>query len=245
MSIIVPTYNERENIRKLIELLDSNLKEYEYEIVVVDDASPDGTADEAEKLGKLYPVKVVRRPGKLGLTSAIYDGIRASKGKFVVVMDADLQHPPEVVPRLIKKLEECDLVVASRYVRGGKIENWSTTRRLMSIGATLIARIFIPGCVRVHDPLSGFFAARREILEHWKPVEPKGYKALVELLHSAREARVCEEPFIFRGRVRGKSKLSSKVILAFLKVALKLGFKRVLLVTGLFLAVLLAALLAT
>lgn len=226
VSVIVPTYNERENIAELIRQLDNYLKDYDYEIVVVDDNSPDGTAAVAEELSSRYPVKVLKRPGKMGLTSAIHDGLRISSGKVLVVMDADLQHPPEDVPKLVERTRECDIVVASRYAPGGGIENWSITRRILSRGATLLARVLVPGCSKVRDPVSGFFATRREILEKWKPVEPRGYKALVEILNTARGVRVCEEPYIFRERGRGASKLSTRVMLSYIKLLLVLGLRR-------------------
>lgn len=237
VSIVVPTYNERENIPKLVELLDKYMKNYSYEIVIVDDNSPDGTAQIAEKLAEKYPIRVLKRPGKLGLSSAIYDGIRISRGRVVVVMDADLQHPPDAVPRLVEKTKKCDIVIGSRYVTGGGVENWSFTRRLISIGAILLARTIVPGCSRVKDPVSGFFAVRREILETWGPVEPEGYKVLVEILNRSRNARVCEEPYVFKGREHGVSKLTIKVMLSYVKTLIKLGLKRFAVITALFILV--------
>ncbi|MGC8982195.1 MAG: polyprenol monophosphomannose synthase [Desulfurococcaceae archaeon] len=228
VSVVVPTYNERENIGVLIELLDKHLKGFDYEVVVVDDNSPDGTAEVAEELAKRYPVKVVKRPGKLGLASAIFDGINASSGDVIVVMDADLQHPPELVPALLERLGKCDLVIASRYVRGGRIEEWSLLRKVFSVGAVLLARLLVPGCFYVKDPVSGFFAIKRGLLRGWKPIEPRNYKVLVELLKELRGARVCEVPYVFKGRRRGTSKLSKSVIAAYVKVLIKLGFLRLL-----------------
>ncbi|MEM4061379.1 MAG: polyprenol monophosphomannose synthase [Desulfurococcaceae archaeon] len=231
VSIVVPTYNERENVPRLIELIDEKLRGlFSYEVVVVDDNSPDGTAEVAEKLSEKYPVRVLKRPGKLGVTSAIYDGMRASHGRIIVVMDADLQHPPEVIPRLIERSRTCDIVVASRYCPGGGVENWSTMRKLVSTGAVLLARILVPNCSRVKDPVSGFFALRREVAEAWKPIEPRGFKALVEILGTHRNARVCEEPYLFRGRARGSSKLSSNVMLSYVKLLVKLGWRRIALI---------------
>ncbi|MDJ0269482.1 MAG: glycosyltransferase [Aigarchaeota archaeon] len=117
-----------------------------YEVVIVDDSSPDGTADYAEGLSRIYPVRVVRRPGKLGLSSAVLDGVRASRGSVVAVMDADLQHPPEVLPAMLKKLMDygCDVVIASHYVEGGSVGSWSFHRRLVSWGAILVAKVLLP-----------------------------------------------------------------------------------------------------
>ena len=223
VSVILPTYNERENIVKLVEMLAEYLSNYEYEIIVVDDNSPDGTAEVAEKLSSKYPLVVIKRPRKMGLTSAIYDGVKSSSGDVVVVMDADLQHPPSLVPVLVSKTSECDIVIASRYVKGGGIEKWSFTRRVISAGAVLITRLLVAECRAVKDPVSGFFAARREVLLRWKPVVPEGYKALVEILKYAKPTRVCEVPYVFRSRGRGRSKLSSGVIFSYIKLLLKLA----------------------
>jgi Glycosyltransferases involved in cell wall biogenesis len=222
VTVILPTYNEKENIVHVIEQLAENLKNYDYEIIVVDDNSPDGTADVAESLKNKYPVKVIRRPRKLGLTSAIYDGVINASGDVIVVMDADLQHPPSLVPKLVSKLDNCDIVIASRYIKGGGIQEWSLIRRIVSIGAILIARILLSECRTVRDPVSGFFAARREMLIRWKPITPEGYKALVEILATVKPRNVCEEPYVFKSRGRGSSKLSSKIILSYIKLFFKL-----------------------
>lgn len=223
VSIIIPTYNERENITVLIEELAKYMSAYNYEIVIVDDNSPDGTADIAEALSRKYPVKILRRPGKLGLTSAIYDGFRASTGNLLVVMDADLQHPPSIVPRLVERARECDVVIASRYIKGGKIEKWSFIRKTISIGAITLARLIVPECRSVKDPVSGFFAIRRELMEKWSPIAPYGYKALVEILASVKPIKVCEEPYVFRARSRGGSKLGLRTIISYLKILIILN----------------------
>lgn len=221
-TIIVPTYNEKENIGKLIELLAEHLKDYNYEIIIVDDNSPDGTAEVAESYSLRYPVKVVRRPGKMGLVSAIYDGVKSSSGNVIVVMDADLQHPPSLVPRLVTKTQECDVVIASRYLKGGGIERWDLSRRIVSFGAVLVTRLLVRECRKVKDPVSGFFAVRREVISRWKPLVPEGYKALVEILGTTKPRRVCEEPYIFKGRSTGRSKLGSRIIFSHVKLLFKL-----------------------
>ncbi|MCC6034487.1 MAG: polyprenol monophosphomannose synthase [Desulfurococcaceae archaeon] len=223
ISIIIPTYNERENIEKLIPLIDNYVRGLNYEIIVVDDNSPDNTAKVAEAFSTKYPVKVVKRPFKMGLSSAIYDGLRASEGNIVVVMDADLQHPPSLIPKLVKRVNECDIVIASRYIRGGGVQGFGLLRSLISFGATMLTRILIKSCRGVRDPISGFFAAKREVLSAWRPIEPKGYKVLVEILGYLKPHRVCEEPYVFRQRVSGKSKLSVRVILSYVRVLYKLN----------------------
>lgn len=223
ISIIIPTYNERENIEKLIPLIDVYLKGLDYEIIVVDDNSPDGTAAVAEALSSKYPVRVVKRPRKMGLSSAIHSGIRVASGEAIVVMDADFQHSPSLIPRLVKRLEECDVVIASRYVRGGGVRGFTLWRRLMSIGATLLARLLVRGCRGVKDPVSGYFAARRELVASWSPLEPEGYKVLVEILGTLRPRRVCEEPYVFERRAAGESKLGKRIVLSYVKTLYKLN----------------------
>jgi len=123
VSVVVPTYNEAENIKKLVPLLDSVLKDYDHEIIIVDDNSPDGTAKVAKKLAEQYPVKILKREKKLGLASAILYGFMNANGDVLGVIDADLQHPPELLGEMAKKIEDgYDIVIASRYVEGGGIE---------------------------------------------------------------------------------------------------------------------------
>jgi dolichol-phosphate mannosyltransferase len=228
VSIIIPTYNERDNIEVVVKKLAESLKGLDYEIIVVDDNSPDGTAEVAEALSTSYPLRLIKRPTRLGLTSAIYDGFRASRSDYIVVMDADLQHPPELVPKLVEKLRECDVVIASRYTRGGRVESWSLVRRVVSALAVIATRLLVPGCSRIHDPISGYFAARREVFECWRPIELRGYKALVEIIAQTKPGVVCEEPYTFRGRERGASKLSYKQILYYAKLLAVLGWRRLL-----------------
>ncbi len=216
ISIIVPTYNERENIEELVKRIDASLRKegLKYEIIIVDDNSPDGTADVAESLSSKYPIKVVRRPGKLGLSSAVLDGFKVAEGDLVVVMDADLQHPPEVIPKLVRTAANgCDIVIASRYVKGGSVGEWSVLRKLISKGATLIARILLPQSRNVKDPMSGFFLFKREVLEGSEGLDPKGFKILLEILVKGRYRSVCEVPFKFGQRFKGQSKLGMKEVI--------------------------------
>lgn len=223
ISILLPTYNERENIEQLIKSIARSMQGYNYEIVVIDDNSPDGTADVAQALSTIFPVRVLRRPGKLGLVSAIHDGIKASTGEVIVVMDADFQHPPEVIPRLLGRINECDIVIASRYVEGGGITGWSPLRRIVSMGAIVLARLLVSRARRVRDPVSGFFALRKEIANKWTPLAPRGYKALLEILAVARKAKICEEPYVFKSRQHGKSKLGLKQILSYVGVLARIN----------------------
>lgn len=222
VSVVVPTYNERDNIDELLARISRTLKGLEYEVIVVDDNSPDGTAERVIELSNVYPVKLVKREGKLGLTSAVLEGARVAEGDYVAVMDADLQHPPEVIRDLLEKACSCDLVVASRYVDGGSVEGFTPARRVVSLGATYLARILIPQARGVRDPMSGFFLLKKELLKDLKPVMPKGYKVLLEILARYKALKICEVPYTFRSRVRGASKLSSREILNYIKQLLML-----------------------
>lgn len=170
LSVILPTYNEADNVSELIERLESSLKGFDAEVIFVDDGSPDGPADLAERIGSVYGnVRVIRRPRKMGLASAVLDGVKIARSDVVAVMDADLQHPPELLPKMYMKIMEgYDLVVASRYVKGGRVEGWSLARMRISWGATKLAHIFLPSTRGVKDVMSGYFILRRSILEHTK-----------------------------------------------------------------------------
>ncbi len=233
VSIIVPTYNERDNIVELIKRLDKALSEknIDYELIVVDDNSQDGTPEAAESMkDKVHgKIKVIVRKNERGLASAVIRGFKEASGKYLVVMDADLQHPPEDVPRIIEKLREgCDVVIASRYTKGGGIEGWSTIRKIISKGATWLAWIFLPRIRGVSDPMSGFFGLRREVVEEGlkrNTFSPKGFKILLEILAKGKYEKICEVPFIFRERFAGESKLTGKVMLQYVQHLIKLGFE--------------------
>ncbi len=226
VSVVIPTYNERGNLPELVSRIDAAMREsgIPYEVIVVDDSSPDGTAAEAYRLSMEYPLKVVIREGKLGLSSAVLEGVRYAEGEYVVVMDADLQHPPEVIPKLLTRAlrEGCDIVVASRYVKGGSVGEWSFVRKAVSKGATYIARALLPQSRWVRDPMSGFFLFRKEVIEGVK-LNPRGFKILLEVLVRGRYRKVCEEPFKFGVRAHGESKLGAKEVLNYLAHVVQLA----------------------
>ncbi|MEZ0394525.1 MAG: polyprenol monophosphomannose synthase [Desulfurococcaceae archaeon] len=231
VSVVVPTYNERENLPALVERLDEAMRGsgIEYELVIVDDSSPDGTADAALELSESYPIKVVVRPGRLGLASAVAEGSRRASGEVIVVMDADLQHPPEVVPKLVEAVRGgCDVAVASRYSPGGGTSGFPLERRMISRTATLMAHFLVGPSRRTRDPLSGFFAARAELLRCLEPTRPRGYKVLLDLLAQFPRASVCDVPFTFESRRSGRSKLGWKEIAEYLAqlVVLTAPFRR-------------------
>lgn len=216
ISIIVPTYNERENLEELFKRISDALKGYEYEIIVVDDDSPDKTWEKAQELSKSYPVRVIRRTKEKGLSSAVIRGFKEARGEIFVVMDADLQHPPEIIPKLINALEKADIAIASRYVKGGKVENWYWWRKIISKGAIMIGRVALPKIRDTKDPVSGFFALRREVVENVN-LNPVGFKILLEILIKGNYSKVVEVPFTFGLRFAGESKLGKKQIFNYLK----------------------------
>ena len=174
----------------------------------MDDGSPDGTADIAEGIGRTQPVRVVRRAGKAGLASAVVAGFAQAKGDTLVVMDADLSHPPEVVPRLLAALDAgADLAIGSRYVKGGGAMDWPLRRRVVSRVACLMGNALVP----VRDSTSGFFALRRAVVEGVK-LNPIGFKIGFEVMARGRYARAVEVPYVFRDRELGRSKFGRREI---------------------------------
>lgn len=211
LSVVVPTYNEAGSIPKLAERLRAALDGREWELVVVDDGSPDGTADIAAALAPRVPVHVVRRAGKAGLASAVVAGFNAARGDVLVVMDADLSHPPETVPALAAAIDAgADLAVGSRYVRGGGVMDWPWRRRLVSRVACLMGNALVP----VRDATSGFFALRRSVVDGVK-LNPIGFKIGFEVIARGRYRTVVEVPYTFRDRELGASKFGRREIIQY------------------------------
>jgi dolichol-phosphate mannosyltransferase len=196
------------------------------EIIVVDDNSPDGTSNTVEEYAKNsknhgYSIEVIRRENKRGLSSAIVTGIERAKGDAVVVMDSDLSHPTQTIPIMVEELQssDCDIVVASRYVKGGSVSGWPFKRKLISKGATKIAQHGLG--IKIKDPMSGFFAFKRHIVNNIK-FDAIGYKILLEILVKARGAKVKEIPYNFIDRTAGSSKMDISVGVDYLKSVWKL-----------------------
>lgn len=222
LSVIVPTYNERDSLPHLVARLAEVAGRTTLEVVVVDDASPDGTGLMAENLARQgsLPIVVLHRASKAGLASAVVEGARSAQGDVLTVMDADLSHPPELLPELAAAVQSgADIAVASRYVSGGGVEAWPVLRRAVSRTATWLARVLLG--LPVHDPLSGFFAVRRPMMAE-RQYMGIGYKLLVEVLATHPRARVVEIPYRFVERARGQSKLTFGEIWAFLKLLVRL-----------------------
>ncbi len=217
ISIIIPTYNERDNITTLVERLHNVISGCCYEILFIDDNSSDGTIEVASALSNKYPVRMVVRKDKRGLASAVVDGINYATGKIIVVMDADLQHPPETIPRLAKAIEDgADIAIASRYVKDGGCLGWGLMRRVISKGAVFLAHLLLPSTRQVNDPMSGFFMFRKEVVAG-ADLKPSGYKILLEILLMGQSRKIVEVPFIFKTRSEGESKLGAGQQIDYLK----------------------------
>jgi dolichol-phosphate mannosyltransferase len=217
ISIVIPTYNERENITPLVERIERALAPRDYEVVFVDDNSRDGTAELINSLASKYPIRVLVRKDERGLATAVIHGIDYSEGETVVVMDADLQHPPEVIPDLLRKTESgTDIAIASRYITGGGMKEWGFTRRIISKGAIALAHLLLPSIRKVKDPMSGFFAFKREALGK-ACLSPRGYKILLEILVAGKFQNAAEVPFTFESRRLGASKLNAREQIEYLR----------------------------
>jgi dolichol-phosphate mannosyltransferase len=209
VSVIVPAYCEADNLPLLVPRISAALAATGLtgEILIVDDASPDATAEVCNRLAESFPLRLLVRHGERGLASAVLHGLRAAQGAILVVMDADLSHPPEAIPALVEAIHsgEADFAIGSRYVRGGKTDPaWGTWRRLNSRIATLLARPL----TRARDPLAGFFALRRATFAAGGPFDPVGFKIGLELMVKCDCRRIAEVPITFHDRQRGASKLT-------------------------------------
>lgn len=214
LTIIIPTYNERENIRPLVERLERVLEGINWSALFVDDNSPDQTADVVGEVGRYQPrVKCLLRIGRRGLSSACIEGLQAAEAPYLAVMDADLQHDETILPRMLDALKQngIELVVASRYSEGGDMSEWSRWRRFVSKTATYLAKmLFAHGS---SDPMSGFFMLRRDLFEEvGRKLSGRGFKILLDFFLSAdRPLAFQEVPYSFRLRHAGESKLDVRV----------------------------------
>ena len=185
----------------------------EGDLIIVDDNSPDGTGRVADDLAARYPIKVVHRAGKLGLGTAVIEGFHASDAAIVGAIDADLSHPPALVPRMLRAMLDtrADFVIGSRYVPGGGTGDWHLSRELMSRFACLLAR----GLTPVRDVTSGFFLVRRELAKG-VTISAGGFKICLELLIRSAPALIVEVPYVFQTRTAGQSKMNLKEALGYL-----------------------------
>lgn len=230
ISLVVPTYKERQNIARLIERAGKALEACgeAFELILVDDNSPDGTAAEVRRLQVDRPwLKLLARENERDLSTAVVAGWRVAQGDVLGCMDADLQHPPELLPTLLERLRKsgAEIVVASRHVRGGGVSDWSLVRRFISWTATLMATFVLPGTLaRVRDPMSGFFLVRRSVVEG-VALNPIGYKILFEVLAKGDYTQVEEVPFIFEERARGGSKMGPSTVFKYLAHLLRMSLE--------------------
>lgn len=217
LSVISPTYNESKNICLLIAELEKILEGTDYEILISDDDSPDLTWARVEAIGHRNPrVRVLRRTSNRGLGPSVVDGFNAAAGEAVACIDADLQHDPAVLPRMLKELmNDSNLVVATRYMPGGGTTNWGVIRRLGSWGCTKLAQWLVG--VKLRDPMSGYFMMRRDdFLKIRDRLNVRGFKILLEIAAHMQPCRLGEIPYTFGPRALGESKLSNKIVFAYL-----------------------------
>lgn len=218
LAIIVPTFKERDNVPILFERLKRALAGVEWEVVFVDDNSPDGTADVARKIGEIdRRVRCIRRIGRRGLAGACLEGMLASQTPHVAVMDADLQHDETVLVAMLRSLRanESDLVVGSRYLDAGSAASLTGARARVSRWSAVMARLFLR--VDLSDPMSGFFMIRRAAFENLaSDLSSQGFKILLDIVATARgKLRIRELPLVFRERMHGESKLDARIALDF------------------------------
>lgn len=216
---MIPTYNEADNVPRLIARLERVLDGIDWELIFVDDDSPDGTARRIRAIACTNPhLRVLQRIGRRGLASACIEGMLATSAPFIAVMDADLQHDETVLPEMLRQLqnEPLDIVVGSRYVAGGDVGDWGGQRASMSRLATWFGQRVIKADLK--DPMSGFFMLRAEVLQRCvRELSGVGYKILLDLFATHPEPlRFRELPYRFRAREAGRSKLDNAVVWEYL-----------------------------
>lgn len=218
LSIIIPTFNEIGNVEELVSRVRKTLVGVSWEMIFVDDDSPDKTADRARQVARGdRRVRCIQRLGRRGLSSACVEGMLASPAPYLAVMDADLQHDETILPRMLEllKSDQAELVVGSRYVGGGGIGDWNAMRASMSRFATRLSRLVFKQ--DVSDPMSGFFMLKREVLDNSvRSLSSLGFKILLDMIASSSgKLRIAEVPYTFRNRFAGESKLDNAVLWEF------------------------------
>ena len=226
ISVVVPTFNEAGNVERLLEELDTALSREQWEVLFVDDDSVDHTREILRGHAQTYPLRIIHRVGRRGLASAVVEGVMAAMGEIIVVMDADLQHDPAIVPKMVAPIVSGDaqITVGSRFAGQNRPEGLSEARNILSkLGNGLSTRLIKR---RLTDPLSGFFAVRRELFVAQAPqLSVRGYKILLDLLSTfPPSTKVKDVAMPFRKRPSGESKLGGRVVLEF---ALMLGDKTI------------------
>jgi len=223
VSVILPTFNERGNLKDLIPLIFAVLKEYSCDVIVVDDASPDGTAEIVESLQPSYPfLKLIKRPGKNGLSSAVFEGCEASVAEWVVIMDSDFSHDPYEIPGMINKaMGGFDVIIGSRFTEGSAFINQPWMRLQISKIFNLSARLLFR--LPYRDLLTGFVVCRRrEITQMPTRYSASGFKWLLELLATQKNLKTYEWAVTFHERKSGNSKANLSEVLAFVKLCFQI-----------------------
>ncbi len=227
LSLVIPTFNEGRSLPELVDRLTALLEgplAGAYELIVVDDDSPDRTWEIAGVLAAAHPkLRVMRRQGERGLATAVIRGWQAARGEVLAVIDADLQHPPEVTLDLWRAMDRgADLAVASRHVAGGGVSDWALHRRVVSRGAQALGLLLLPGVLRrVSDPMSGYFMVRRRAVAG-RVMRPLGYKILVEVLARGDVGPIHEVGYVFRERAEGESKVTLRLYGDYLRQLVRL-----------------------
>ena len=218
LSVVVPTYNERDNVPLVVELLKRTLEDVSWEVIFVDDNSPDGTAAAVRALGAAdHRVRCIRRIGRRGLAGACIEGMLSSQARYIAVLDADLQHDETLLAAMLERIRkgDVDVVVGSRYIPGGSADSFTSKRRFMSRLSHVAAHAITK--VELSDSGSGFYMIRRDAVEALAPrLSSQGFKLLLDIMTTARGTlRAAELPYTFRERQHGESKLDSHVVLDF------------------------------
>ena len=218
LSVVVPTYNERDNVPLVVELLKRTLEDVSWEVIFVDDNSPDGTAAAVRALGAAdHRVRCIRRIGRRGLAGACIEGMLSSQARYIAVLDADLQHDETLLAAMLERIRkgDVDVVVGSRYIPGGSADSFTSKRRFMSRLSHVAAHMITK--VELSDSGSGFYMIRRDAVEELAPrLSSQGFKLLLDIMTTARGTlRAAELPYTFRERQHGESKLDSHVVLDF------------------------------
>jgi dolichol-phosphate mannosyltransferase len=229
LAVVVPSFNERDNVEPLIERLGTCLAGIAWEVIYVDDDSPDGTAEAVRALARRdRRIRCLHRIGRRGLSTAVIEGILSTSAPYVAVIDADMQHDETLLPRMLgaAKAEGLDIVVGSRYVDGGTVGDWDKERVRISGVATRLARLVVSA--ELTDPMSGFFVIRRAAFDRAvRRLSGQGFKILLDLFASAPEPfRFRELPYRFRQRIHGESKLDTLVVWEYLMLLMDKLFGR-------------------
>lgn len=227
LSIVLPTYNEKENIIKTIKKIRKVIPNYQnYEILIMDDNSPDLTWKIVnEYYKKNQNIRAIRRMSNRGLSPAIIEGFSKAKGNIFLVMDADGQHDETIIPKMIESIKNNDLVIGSRFIKGGSVEGWSKFRIFESKFAAMLAKPILNK--KIKDPMSGFFMLKKELFNKVKSkLYGKGYKILLDIAFNSDDSKIKEVPFKFKIREIGESKLGAKVIIEYLMMLIKYFLKK-------------------